>query len=88
MTTDTWQFVIGALALADGLYLARKALTTQTRIIWAAVLPRLFVGSLLLFDAFVTRPSMEPLRTINYIFLALLFFTANATHFAEWRQRR
>lgn len=88
MTTDAWQFVIGALAMADAIYLARKAFTTQQRMIWSAVIPRLFIGALLLFDAFVTRPSMEPLRTINYIFLVLLFFTANATHFAEWRQRR
>lgn len=88
MTTDQWQFIIGMMAIADGIYLGRKAWTTKQRMIWAAVLPRLFIGALLLFDAFVARSSMEPLRTINYIFLALLFFTANAAHFAEWRQRR
>ena len=88
MTPDTWQLLIAVFALADAIYLARKARRTAQRVIWAAVLPRLFFGAWSLFDALWTRNTMEPGRTITYMCILLLFVTANVSHVAEWRNRK
>lgn len=88
MTPDQWQLLIGALAVADGLYLAFKARRTQERVIWSAVFPRLFLGAWSLIDASWQRATMEPGRTISYISLVVLLATANLNHVAEWRNRK
>lgn len=88
MSPDSWQFIIGVLAILDAAYLVYKLKQTKDKGIIAAILPRAYVGVWYLLDAFVQRTTMEPARTISFVGVALLFFTANFNHYVEWRHRK
>ena len=89
MNPDSWQLLIGILALCDGAYLIYKLKTQKADSgIIAAILPRMYVGVWYIADALTHRATMEPGRTITFIGIVLLFGVANFTHLMEWRYRK
>lgn len=85
---DVWQFAIGVLVLLDALYLVRKFSRTRNNNLLVAIMPRLYLAFVYVFDGIVPRTAMEPMNTIKFFGLALFFMTANINHFAEWRHHK
>jgi hypothetical protein len=88
MTPDQWQFIIGVMALIDAAYLSGKFYRNRDRGLLAAILPRLYVAALFLYDGLVSRQTMEPIRTATFLAIVLIFLTANINHLAEWWNRK
>lgn len=86
---DKWQLLIGLLALLDAAYLFYKLKTHRADAgIISAILPRAYIGGLYLVDGMIKRSDMEPIRTLVFFGIAILFITADVNHIAEWYRKQ